>query len=142
MNNVSSNGRAVLRGCVNDKPAEQILRCRKIIVPLEANPEEISHRIVQDLRTTLRRILKGEVVASSEEVEAAGALLLRVKALDPRRAKRLEDKKDEGEHENKPENKPEASEPNNLSGNRLLVDSYVPKVLTEQWWADLANRCR
>src|SRR6266478_1942411 len=129
MNNISSNGRAVLRGCANDPAAEQLLRCRKIIVPLEANPEEISHRIVQDLRTTLKRVLNKEVSASSEEVAQAGALLLRVKALDPRRLNR-----EKLANQNN-ENEAVVSEANNLSVHRPPADNYVPRVLTEQDWA-------
>ena len=132
--NISSNGRIALRAVQNDSAAEKLLRCKKIIVPLESNPpNETSDRIVEDLRHILRTVQKA-TDASSEEVASAGDLLLRVKALGVRREKF---------RANKTEDEPVVvSEANNLSVHRPPADNYVPRVLTEQDWADLADRCK
>jgi hypothetical protein len=94
MNNISANGRAALKAVANDSAAEKLLRCKKIIVPLEQNPpNETSDRIVEDLRHILRTVQKA-TNASSEEVASAGDLLLRVKALGVRREKFRANKED------------------------------------------------
>jgi len=83
--NLSSNGRAALASVANESAAEKLLRCKKIIIPLEQNPpNETSARILKDLRFTLRTVLKSKE-ATPEEVDQAGALLLRVRALGIRR---------------------------------------------------------
>src|SRR5882724_6491508 len=85
--NISSNGRAAIKSLATASAAEKLLRCKKIIVPLESNPpNETSDRIVEDLRHILRTVQKA-TDASSEEVASAGDLLLRVKALGVRREK-------------------------------------------------------
>src|SRR6266576_3421653 len=83
--NISTNGRAALASVVNESEAEKLLRCKKIIIPLEQNPpNETSARITKDLRFTLRSVLKSKA-ATSAEIDQAGDLLLLVKALGVRR---------------------------------------------------------
>lgn len=88
--NISSNARDALRAVANESPENKIHRSRKIIIDLEKNPDETSHRVCQDLRSTLRSVQMSET-ASADEVAEAGALLLRVKEIDPRRLKRIAD---------------------------------------------------
>ncbi len=132
--NIASNGRLALRATAGAPPAEKILRCRKILIDLENHPEETSIRVIQDLRMVLRSVQKSET-ANAEQITQSGDLLLRLKKIDPRRLKRIANQNDEDE--------PVAvTEPNNLSGHRPPADGYAPRVLTEQFWADLAARCR
>src|SRR5437868_707278 len=83
--NISTNGRAALASVVNESAAEKLLRSKKVITSLEQSPSnQTSARVTKDLRFVLRTVLKSKE-ATPEEVEQAGALLLRVKALAIRR---------------------------------------------------------
>src|SRR6266446_1542747 len=83
--NISTNGRAALASVVNESAAEKLLRSKKVITSLEQSPpNETSARVTKDLRFVLRTVLKSKE-AAPEEVEQAGALLLRVKVLGIRR---------------------------------------------------------
>jgi len=85
--NISTNGRAALASVVNESAAEKLLRSKKVITSLEQSPpNETSARVTKDLRFVIRTVLKSKE-ATSEEVDQAGALLLRVKALGIRREK-------------------------------------------------------
>jgi hypothetical protein len=85
--NISTNGRAALASVANELAAEKLLRSKKVITSLEQSPpNETSARVTKDLRFVLRTVLKSKE-AAPEEVEQAGALLLRVKALGIRREK-------------------------------------------------------
>jgi hypothetical protein len=133
--NISSNARDALRAVKNESPENRMLRSRKILIDLENNPSEVSHRVVQDLRAVLRSVQKCET-ANAEQIAQAGSLLLRLKPLDPRRLKRLKQNAAETE---------EAVEANEQSPNNLSVQPTpveVGKKLTEQFWADLAARCK
>jgi hypothetical protein len=92
--NISTNARDALRAVANESAKNKIHRCRKIIVDLEKNPEEASHRVCGDLRKVLTSV-KNSPESFAEEVAAAGDLLLRVKAIDPRRQKRIADETEE-----------------------------------------------
>jgi hypothetical protein len=135
--NISSNAQDALRAVANEQPENRLLRSKKVLIDLEKNQDEVTDRVVCALRKVLRSV-KGCATASSEQIAEAGRLLLRLKPLDPRRLRRL--KRSAGETEEAVEaNEPS---PNNLSGHRPPADNYVPRVLTEQFWAEFDARCK
>src|SRR5260221_9445786 len=86
--NIASNARDALRAVANESAENKIHRCRKVIIDLEKSPEEVSHRVCGDLRKVLTSV-KESTESFAEQVAQAGALLLRVKDIDPRRLKRI-----------------------------------------------------
>ena len=133
--NISSNAQDALRAVANEQPENRLLRSKKILIDLESHEDEVTDRVVCALRKVLRSV-KGCESASSEQIAEAGRLLLRLKSIDPRRLRHLK------QNDSETEEAVEANEqsPNNLSVQPTPVE--VGKKLTEQFWADLAARCK
>src|SRR5258707_13830693 len=86
--NISVVSRQALKAVANETTANKLHICRKVVIDLEKNPEEVSTRVCGDLRKVLTSV-KESPESFAEQVAQAGALLLRVRDIDPRRLKRI-----------------------------------------------------
>jgi len=84
--NLSVVSRAALKAVAIESFENRLHICGKIIRDFEKQPNECSHRVCNELRAVLKSVQKS-ATASADEVTQAGALLLRLKPIDPRRAR-------------------------------------------------------